>query len=167
MSEPHVAHTKSLNITQNLTESRGRFASHAGVFRGARLSSLPTRDEGRALLNTPAWEASGRCTVTWQCLFLTTVQSASDWILYWMPKRDLLISEGYTLSLVRDEASVRYEWLRIQSFYIFIRFQAGMLRHSSHGMQSIRNILHKRTSYPYTTTRISGKANSSRNRIPV
>ena len=29
-----------------------------------------------------------------QYLFLITVQSASDWILYWMPKRDLLISEA-------------------------------------------------------------------------
>ena len=161
MSEPHVAHTKSLNITQNLPESRGRLASNTGVFRGARISSLPPRDETRAPLKTPAWEASGRCIVTWKYLFLITVQSASDWILYWMPKRDLLISAGYKLSLVRDE------WLRIQSFYIFIRFQAGMLRHSSHGMQSIRNILHKRTSYPHTTTRICGKANSSRNRIPV
>ena len=28
-------------------------------------------------------------------------------------------------------------------------------------MQNIRNILHKQTSYPYTTTRTSGKANSS------
>ena len=95
MSEPHVAHTKSLNITQNLTESRGRFASHTGVFRGARLSSLPTRDERRAPPKTPEWKASGRCTVTWQYLFLITVQSACDWILYWMPKRDLLISEAY------------------------------------------------------------------------
>ena len=64
MSEPHVAHIKSLNITQNLTESRGRLASHAGVFRGARLSSLPPMDERRAPPKTTAWEASGRCTVT-------------------------------------------------------------------------------------------------------
>ena len=28
------------------------------------------------------------------------------------------------LSLVREESSVRYEWLQIQWFYIFIRFQA-------------------------------------------
>ena len=35
----------------------GRYvASHAGVFRGARFSSLP-RDEKRAPLKTPAWEA--------------------------------------------------------------------------------------------------------------
>ena len=35
-------------------------ASHAGVFCGARISSLPKgRDEIRALLKTPAWEA--RC----------------------------------------------------------------------------------------------------------
>ena len=34
-------------------------------------------------------------------------------------------------------------------------------------MQSIRNILHKQTSYPYTTTRTSAKANSSRKLIPV
>ena len=37
-------------------------ASHAGVFSGARISSLPTkfvgRDEIRAPLKTPAWEAS-------------------------------------------------------------------------------------------------------------
>ena len=32
-------------------------ASHAGVFRGARFSSLG-RDEKRASLTTPAWEAS-------------------------------------------------------------------------------------------------------------
>ena len=69
-------------------------ASYAGVFRGTRLSSLPTRDERRAPPKTPAWEASGRCTVTWQYLFLITVQSACDWILSWMPKRDLSISEA-------------------------------------------------------------------------
>ena len=33
-------------------------ASHAGVFRRARLSSLRTRDERRAPLKTPAWEAN-------------------------------------------------------------------------------------------------------------
>ena len=33
-------------------------ASHAGVFRGTWLSSLPTRDERRAPLKTPAWEAN-------------------------------------------------------------------------------------------------------------
>ena len=33
-------------------------ASHAGVFRGARISSLPTPQEIRAPLKTPAWEAS-------------------------------------------------------------------------------------------------------------
>ena len=34
-------------------------ASHAGVFRGARFSSLPTgRDERRASLKTPVWEAT-------------------------------------------------------------------------------------------------------------
>ena len=37
-------------------------ASHAGVFRGARFPSLPTeavcgRDETRAPIKTPAWEA--------------------------------------------------------------------------------------------------------------
>ena len=32
--------------------------SHAGDFRGARISSLPTRDEIRASLKTPAWEAN-------------------------------------------------------------------------------------------------------------
>ena len=36
-----------------------RLASHAGVFRGARLSSLG-RDEKRAPLKTPAWEATLR-----------------------------------------------------------------------------------------------------------
>ena len=30
VSVPHVAHTKPLNRTQDLTESRGRLASHAG-----------------------------------------------------------------------------------------------------------------------------------------
>ena len=39
----------------------GRVASHAGVFRGARISSLS--DEIRAPLTTPAWEASGRADV--------------------------------------------------------------------------------------------------------
>ena len=33
-------------------------ASHAGVFRGARISSLPTPQEIRAPLKTPAWEVS-------------------------------------------------------------------------------------------------------------
>ena len=116
MSEPHVAHTKSLNITQNLTESRGRLASNTGVFRGARLSSLPTRDETRAPLKTPAWEASGRGIVTWKYLFLITVQSASDWILYWMPKRDLLISEAYA-QLGAGQVFCEMEWLHVQWFY--------------------------------------------------
>ena len=36
-----------------------KLASHAGVFRGARISSLPVgRDEKRAPLKTPAWEAN-------------------------------------------------------------------------------------------------------------
>ena len=64
MSVPHVAHTKPLNRTQDLTESRGRLVSHAGVFRGPRLSSLVGRDGRRAPLKTPVWEGSGRCTVT-------------------------------------------------------------------------------------------------------
>ena len=64
MSEPHVAHTKPLNRTQNLTESSGRLASQADVFRGARLSSLVGRDGRRAPLKMPAWETSGRRTVT-------------------------------------------------------------------------------------------------------
>ena len=33
-------------------------ASHASGFRGARISSLPARDEIRASLKTPAWEAN-------------------------------------------------------------------------------------------------------------
>ena len=33
-------------------------ASHAGIFRGARISSLPTREEIRAPLKTRAWEAT-------------------------------------------------------------------------------------------------------------
>ena len=39
-------------------------ASHAGVFRGVRFSSLPTkgRDERRAPLKTPAWEAIAEST---------------------------------------------------------------------------------------------------------
>ena len=38
--------------------SRVSLASHAGVFRGARFSTLPVgRDEKRAPLKTPAWEA--------------------------------------------------------------------------------------------------------------
>ena len=42
----------------NPTSSVAKVASHAGVFRGARLSSLPTgEDEKRTLLKTPAWEA--------------------------------------------------------------------------------------------------------------
>ena len=78
MSELHVAHTKSLNVTQNLTESRGRLASYAGVFRGARLSSLPTRDKRRA----PFKRLRGRLAEDVLSLdntcFLITVQSASD-----------------------------------------------------------------------------------------
>ena len=39
---------------------RSLLASHAGVFRGARYSSLPTRrrDEKRGPLKMPAWGAS-------------------------------------------------------------------------------------------------------------
>ena len=33
-----------------------KLASHAGVFRRARISSLPTREEIRAPLKTPAWD---------------------------------------------------------------------------------------------------------------
>ena len=41
----------------------GAIASYAGVFRGARISSLLVgRDEIRAPLKTPAWEASGATT---------------------------------------------------------------------------------------------------------
>ena len=160
MSERHVAHTKPLNRTQNLTESRERFASNTGVFRGARLSSLVGRDESRAPLKTPAWEAGGRCTVQKALLtagFCTECRSETYWSV--KPK----------LSLVRDDSSVRYEWLQIQWFYIFIRFQACYVtRHlNTHGMQSIRNILHKRTSYRYATARTSAKAKSSRILIPV
>ena len=37
----------------------GVLASHTGVFRGARLSSLPTEKDGeRAPLKTPTWEAT-------------------------------------------------------------------------------------------------------------
>ena len=36
-------------------------ASHAGVFRGARFSSLRGRDEKRTPLKTPAWEARFHC----------------------------------------------------------------------------------------------------------
>ena len=38
---------------------------------------------------------------------------------------------------------------------------------NTHGMQSIRNILHKQTPYPYTITRTIAKANSLRKLIPV
>ena len=42
----------------NLTSSVAKVASHAGVFRGVRFSSSPVgRDERRAPLKTPAWEA--------------------------------------------------------------------------------------------------------------
>ena len=41
----------------NFTRVYKIVASHAGVFRGARFSSLP-RDEKRAPLKTPAWEAN-------------------------------------------------------------------------------------------------------------
>ena len=41
----------------NTGDSKKALAFHAGVFRGARISSLPTRDERRALPKTPAWEA--------------------------------------------------------------------------------------------------------------
>ena len=48
-------------------------ASHAGVFRGARLSSLPFvgRDEKRTPLKTPAWEAN-RTIARWRYLTTTT-----------------------------------------------------------------------------------------------
>ena len=35
-----------------------KLASHPGVFRRARISSLPTREKIRAPLKTPAWEAT-------------------------------------------------------------------------------------------------------------
>ena len=42
----------------NPTSSVAKVASHAGVFRGVRFSSSPVgRDERRAPLKTPAWEA--------------------------------------------------------------------------------------------------------------
>ena len=48
-------------IDLNFYQDELDLASHAGVFRGARFSSLPTKDEGRdekrAPLKTPAWEA--------------------------------------------------------------------------------------------------------------
>ena len=41
-------------------------ASHAGVFRGARISSLPTRrEEIRASLKMPAWEAILTLKANW------------------------------------------------------------------------------------------------------
>ena len=40
----------------NAGDSKKALASHAGVFRGVRISSLPTRDEIPAPLKTPAWE---------------------------------------------------------------------------------------------------------------
>ena len=47
--------------------SDNSLASHAGVFRGARFSSLPThvrRDEKRAPLKTPLWEANNSLALT-------------------------------------------------------------------------------------------------------
>ena len=44
-----------LAVIEILTDS---LASHAGVFRGARFSFLPTNDEKRAPLKMPAWEAT-------------------------------------------------------------------------------------------------------------
>ena len=41
----------------NTGDSKKALASHAGVFRGACISSLPTRDEWRAPPKTPSWEA--------------------------------------------------------------------------------------------------------------
>ena len=41
---------------ENIFVSRNWVASHAGVFRGARVSS-EGRDEIRAPINTPVWEA--------------------------------------------------------------------------------------------------------------
>ena len=40
-----------------------KLASHAGIFRGARISSLPFvgREEIRAPLKTPAWQATQKC----------------------------------------------------------------------------------------------------------
>ena len=45
-------------LNKKHAESYTDIASHAGVFWGARISSLPTREEIRAPLKTPAWEAN-------------------------------------------------------------------------------------------------------------
>ena len=66
---------------------RSEIASHAGVFRGARFSSLPTkfvgRDEKWAPLKTPAWEARSEKELEPKCflqlflgLLLVTRRSA-------------------------------------------------------------------------------------------
>ena len=47
-----------LGLLKNNDQGLGALASHAGVFSGARFSSLG-RDEKRAPLKTPAWEAIG------------------------------------------------------------------------------------------------------------
>ena len=55
-----VADESSLGLaSENIRFSSLFVASHAGVFRRARFSSPPTeRDEKRAPLKTPAWEAT-------------------------------------------------------------------------------------------------------------
>ena len=50
-----VAHLRDFWV-ENIFVSRNWVASHAGVFRGARFSS-EGRDEIRAPINTPVWEA--------------------------------------------------------------------------------------------------------------
>ena len=45
------------NAIEHFLYAESFLASHAGVFRGARFSSLLVRDEKRAPLKTPAWEA--------------------------------------------------------------------------------------------------------------
>ena len=52
-----------LKVLVTFLNSASHLASHAGVFRRARISSLPFgRDEIRAPLKTPAWEATSQLT---------------------------------------------------------------------------------------------------------
>ena len=77
-------------------------ASHAGVFRGARFSSLPTNDEKRAPLKTPAWEAmnvTASVETSGSQLIPLTIESEGS---RHVPKLPLIISWCIELPLSRD-----------------------------------------------------------------
>ena len=54
----HKPNTKSPTLVHFVNSIPLRLSFHAGIVRGARFSSLPTRDEKRAPLKMPVWDAT-------------------------------------------------------------------------------------------------------------